>query len=98
MNLKWFSKNIKAVFAEEKKNKRATPKQQLVKEKSPVLITYFPWLAQHGPWSNNGSGDVSIKKRFVGILLVFCSLSSVGENHAIVSVNGDYFNKMQLYE
>lgn len=33
VNLKWFSKNIKAVFAEEGGGEKATPKQQLVKKK-----------------------------------------------------------------
>lgn len=64
MNLKWFSKNIKAVFAEEEGWGKGHPETTAsrVKKEIPVLITYFPWLAHSGLGSGNGSGDVSIKK------------------------------------
>jgi hypothetical protein len=51
VNLKWFSKNIKAVFAEEEEEeeeeggKKATPKQQLVQRKKiPYGYHVFPGL------------------------------------------------------
>lgn len=65
MNLKWFSKNIKAVFAEEEAGGgKATPKQQLVKSKkrNPCSDNVFSLASSSGLGSGNGSGDVSIKK------------------------------------
>lgn len=61
MNLKWFSKNIKAVFAEEEEEEeegeKGHPETTAGEEKrTPVLIAYFPWLAHGGPWSRNNSG------------------------------------------
>lgn len=47
MNLKWFSKNIKAVFAEEEAGGEGHPEttaSKVKKKEIPVLIMYFPWL------------------------------------------------------
>lgn len=64
---------MKAVFAAEEdgKKKRATPKQQLVKKKrNPVLITCFAWLGRSGLRNRKDSGDISMKERFIAILVV----------------------------
>lgn len=68
---------MKAVFAAEedggKKKKRATPKQQLVKKKkkrNPVLITCFAWLGRSGLRNRKDSGGISMKERFIAILVV----------------------------
>lgn len=68
---------MKAVFAAEEdgeKIKRATPKQQLVKKKekkrNPVLITGFAGLARSELWNRKDFGDISMKERFIVILVV----------------------------
>lgn len=47
VNLKWFSKNIKAVFAKEEEKEgeeEGHPETTASEERSPVLIACFPWL------------------------------------------------------
>lgn len=77
--------------------KRATPKQQLLKKKrkkrNPVLITCFAWLGHSGLRNRKDSGDVSIKERFIAILV------SWWWKIVRLCLNAsDYFNKMQLSE
>lgn len=60
VSLKWFSKNIKAVFAEEEEGEeggKGHPETTAGGEKgTPVLIACVPWPAHGGPRSRDNLG------------------------------------------
>ena len=40
------------------------------KKRNPVLITCFAWLGRSGLRNRKDSGDISMKERFIAILVV----------------------------
>lgn len=68
---------MKAVFAAEedggKKKKKGHPETTASKKKkkrNPVLITCFAWLGRSGLRNRKDSGGISMKERFIAILVV----------------------------
>lgn len=81
-----------------KKKKKGHPETTASKKKkkkrNPVLITCFAWLGRSGLRNRKDSGGISMKERFIAILVVSWWWKIVW-----LCLNAsDYFNKMQLSE